>query len=61
MALEPNDKTVADLITDGCNMGVQSLHRYLNQYKQADAESRGIATRLIQLEDDVAKQMRQYL
>ncbi len=61
MALEPNDKTVADLITDGCNMGVKSLHRYLNQYKQADAESRGIATRLIQLEDDLAKQMRQYL
>ena len=61
MALEPNDKTVADLITDGCNMGVKSLHRYLNQYKQADAESRGIATRLIQLEDEWARQMRQYL
>jgi len=61
MALEPNDKTVADLITDGCNMGVKSLHRYLNQYSQADAESKGIATRLIQLEDDLAKQMRKYL
>lgn len=61
MALEPNDKTVADLITDGCNMGVKSLHRYLNQYNQADAESKGIATRLIQLEDDLAKQMRKYL
>ncbi len=61
LALEPNDKTVADLITDGCNMGVKSLHRYLNQYSQADADSKGIATRLIQLEDDLAKQMRKYL
>lgn len=61
MALEHSDKTVADLITDGCNMGVKSLHRYLNQYKAADADSKGIATRLIQLEDDLAKQMRQYL
>jgi hypothetical protein len=61
MALEPTDNTVADLITDGCNMGVKSLHRYLNQYNQADPDSKGIATRLIQLEDDLAKQMRKYL
>ena len=61
MALEPTDNTVADLITDGCNMGVKSLHRYLNQYHNADSESKGIATRLIQLEDDLAKQMRKYL
>ena len=61
MALEPTDNTVADLVTDGCNMGVKSLHRYLNQYNQADPDSKGIATRLIQLEDDLAKQMRKYL
>lgn len=61
MAMDDSDKTVADLITDGCNMGVKSLHRYLNQYKAADADSKGIARRLIQLEDDLAKQIRQYL
>ncbi len=61
MAFEPNDSTVADLITDGCNMGVKSLYRYMNQYKNADAESKGFATRLIQIEDDLARQMREYL
>ena len=61
MAFAPTDNTVADLITDGCNMGVKSLHRYLNQYNQADSDSKGIATRLIQLEDDLSKQMRKYL
>ena len=61
IAMDESDETVADLITDGCNMGVKSLHRYLNQYSQADAESKGFAKRLIQLEDDLAKQMRQYL
>ena len=61
MALEPTDATVADLLTDGCNMGVKSLHRYMNQYKEADAVSKGIATRLIGLEDELAKQMRSYL
>ncbi len=61
MAMAESDKTAADLITDGCNMGVKSLHRYLNQYSAADADSKGIAKRLIQLEDDLAKQIRQYL
>jgi hypothetical protein len=61
MAFDDSDKTVADLITDGCNMGVKSLHRYMNQYSAADSESKGIATRLIGLEDNLAKQMRRYL
>lgn len=61
MALDDSDKTVADLITDGCNMGVKSLNRYLNQYKAADSVSKGFANRLIKLEDDLAIQMRQYL
>lgn len=33
LAVNESDGTVADLITDGCNMGVKSLSRYLNQYK----------------------------
>ncbi len=61
MAMNDSDKTIADLITDGCNMGVKSLHRYLNQYSAADSESKGIATRLIGLEDNLAKQLRKYL
>ena len=28
--------TIADLITDGCNMGLKTLHKYLNKYKAAD-------------------------
>ena len=40
MAVDGTDNTAADLITDGCNMGVKSLSRYLNQYKSADSKSR---------------------
>ena len=31
LAVDESDKTIADLITDGCNMGVKSLKRYLNK------------------------------
>ena len=61
LAVNESDSTVADLITDGCNMGVKSLHRYLNRYSNADADSKGLAHRLIGLEDALAKELRTYL
>lgn len=61
MALDGSDNTVADLITDGCNMGVKSLSRYLNQYKSADSKSKDIAARLVDVEDRLATDIRPYL
>ena len=56
-----SDETIADLMTDGCNMGVKSLHRYLNQYSGADDRSRDITKRLINLEEGLAVDIRSYL
>lgn len=61
MAVDGTDNTAADLITDGCNMGVKSLSRYLNQYKSADSKSRDITSRLVQIEDRLATDVRQFL
>lgn len=58
MAMNESDATVADLMTDGCNMGVKSLSKYLNQYKAADEDSKTIAKKLIHLEEDLADQLR---
>ena len=51
----------ADLMTDGCNMGVKSLSKYLNKYKAADERSKDIAKRLIHLEAQLAIDIREYL
>ena len=61
MMMEPSDSTVADLMTDGCNMGVKSLSRYLNQYKSADEKSKDIAERLVNIELQLTEDVRQYL
>ena len=61
MSMEPSDQTIAELMTDGCNMGVKSLNQYLNQYKAADEVSKDITKRLIHLEEQLAKDIRGYL
>ena len=61
LGLKESDKTIADLITDGCNMGVKSLNRYLNQYEAADEKSKDITKRLIHLEEQLATDIRQFL
>lgn len=61
LAIGESDASIADLITDGCNMGVKSLNRYLNQYQAADEQSKDIAKRLSRLEEDLVVDIRRYL
>lgn len=61
MAMDESDATIANLITDGCNMGVKSLHKYLNQYSGADSSSKNICNRLISIEDKLCEDMQPYL
>ena len=61
LILDESDNTIAELITDGCDMGVKSLNKYLNQYKAADERSKDIAKKLINLEERLAVDIRGYL
>ncbi len=61
MSVKESDSTIADLMTDGCNMGVKSLYRYLNKYGAADEQTKDFAKRLIKIEEDMVTDMREYL
>lgn len=61
LAVSPADETVADLITDGCNMGIKSLIRYRNRYPNASEPARRIAGELIDSEQTLCKSMQPYL
>lgn len=61
LVMHESDQTIADLMTDGCNMGVKSLHKYLNQYKAADEKSKDIAKKLINIEEKLTVDIRSYL
>lgn len=61
LSWDESDATIADLMTDGCNMGVKSLSKYLNQYQAADETSKNITKRLISLEEQLAVKIRRFL
>jgi hypothetical protein len=61
LVMNESDHTIADLITDGCNMGVKSLNKYLNKYEAADEVSKDICKRLINLEEELAIKIRKFL
>lgn len=61
LMMDPSDEKVADMMYDGCNMGVKSLYRYLNQYSNADEDAKEIAGKLIYLENGLMQKLRAYL
>ena len=61
LAWDESDATISDLITDGCNMGVKSIRRYMNQYDSADERTKNIAKKLIDIEQELAIEISPYL
>ena len=61
MGLDDSDQTVADLITDGCGMGIKSLHRYLNQYAAAETIARAVCRMLIAVEEQLVCDIKRFL
>lgn len=61
LSMDECDATIADLMTDGCNMGIKSLYKYLNQYPAADHKARELCMRLISIEQELRKELRCYL
>ena len=61
LMINEDDKTIASLMTDGCNMGVKSLNKYLNEFEAADEHSKDICKRLIHLEESLTHQIRDFL
>ncbi len=56
-----HDTTIANIMTDGCNMGIKSLNQSLNKYENANYKSKELCRDLIKLEEDFAVAMREYL
>ncbi|MBQ3782348.1 MAG: hypothetical protein IIT46_03545 [Lachnospiraceae bacterium] len=61
MMMNSDDAKVADIMVEGCNMGIKSLEKYLNQYQAADSKSKGITKQLITLEENFRDELYEFL
>ncbi|MBQ2898096.1 MAG: hypothetical protein IJE46_07255 [Clostridia bacterium] len=61
LGIDESDKTVAGLITDGCNMGIKTINGYLNEYSEADEKIKDIAYKIIDLENTLLENVKEYL
>lgn len=61
LTFNPTKAQAASLITDGCDMGVKSINKYLNQYPAASDSIKQLANQLCRLEETLEDQLRSYL
>ena len=59
--MKNSDSQIAKVLMDGCNMGIQSLSEYRNEYTGASEEAKKIAEKLISLEEDFMSGLKKFL
>lgn len=61
MLMDSDDSHIAELLADGCNMGIKSLSRYIRQYREAGQQELSLASRLIGLEFELYRKLMAFL
>lgn len=61
LSMDDSDAAAADLLTDGCNMGVKTLTQFKNQYSAADSAAQKLADDIIHSEQQLADGLKSYL
>lgn len=61
LSVNPDTPHVAKLLFDGCAMGVESLAKYRNRYRDASPEAKEMAADLIKIEMDMMEGLLTYL
>ncbi len=61
MMIKDDSRQIAKIMTNGCNMGIQSIMAVINTNPQADAESMDIAKDIVKAEEEFAKELKPFL
>jgi hypothetical protein len=61
LGMDNSDETIADLMIEGCDMGIRSLHKYLHQYSESEKSAKELCNRLISIEEELRKKLYKYL
>lgn len=61
LGLDKSDASAARLLLEGCDMGIQSLHHYLNRYRGAEVPARAACRTLVAIEEQLGRDVRNFL
>ncbi|MBQ8299193.1 MAG: hypothetical protein IJX99_04920 [Clostridia bacterium] len=61
LMMNDTDEKIADIMMDGCNMGIKSVSRYMNEYAGASTEVMNVANNVVVLEQNFMNDLRQFL
>ena len=61
MLIRDDSSQIAKIMTNGCNMGIQSIMEVLNENPEADRESKNIAGDLVKAEEHFADDLKAFL
>lgn len=61
MMLKTDTHEAAKIMMDGCNMGIQSVSKYLNQFQNASEKSKKMAENIVKVEEEFMKEMEDFM
>lgn len=61
LMMKDDSSQVAKLVMDGCNMGIQTLGGYINEYKNASGQSMNLARDIVRTEESLMKDVQKFL
>lgn len=61
LLMKDDSSQIAKMIMDGCNMGIQTLGGFVNQYKNASRQSLALAENIIKTEEKLMKEVQEFL
>ena len=61
MMLDKDSSKIANLLIDGCNMGIKTTTENMHKYSNATPETMNIAKEMIQLEQEMSKELLGFL
>lgn len=61
LMMENSTHKIAELLIDGCNMGIKSLCEYINKYTTADEKCIKLARKLVKEEQEFMNDLLEYL
>ena len=61
MTLDPSPGHAAEMMIDGCGMGIKTVSRYMNRYASASDESLALAGKIVKTEKEFMDGLLKYL